>query len=73
MSLRDITKHRFFLQPLNFKLMKNSLLLLVDWGMGAMLIGVFAVVCIAMVLIVYSMSRNGKSATNQEEDDTNNG
>lgn len=53
--------------------MKNSLLLLVDWGMGAMLIGVFAVVCIAMVLIVYSMSRNGKSATNQEEDHTNNG
>ena len=51
--------------------MKNLLLLLVDWGMGAMLIGVFAVVCIAMVLVVYGMSRNGKSVTNGEEDKKN--
>lgn len=35
--------------------MEHFLILLVDWGMGAMLIGIFAAVCIALVLIVLNM------------------
>ena len=34
----------------------NSLMLpLVNWGMGTVIIGVFALVCIVMVLVVYNM------------------
>ena len=34
----------------------NSLMLpLVNWGMGTIIIGVFALVCIVMVLVVYNM------------------
>ena len=35
---------------------------LVDWGMGSFIIGIFAVVCIALVLVVYSLMRNDVSA-----------
>lgn len=35
--------------------MKNQIVVLVDWGMGALLIGVFAVVCVVRVLVVYNM------------------
>lgn len=41
----------------------NSLMLpLVNWGMGTVIIGVFALVCIVMVLVVYNMinSKNKK-------------
>lgn len=34
---------------------------LVNWGMGAAIIGVFALVCIVMVLIIYSLINSGKS------------
>lgn len=38
---------------------------LVDWTMGAILIGVFALVCIALVAIVMNMM---KSDTKKQED-----
>lgn len=45
----------------------TSILPLVNWGMGAIIIGVFAVVCIAMIWIVYSMVNSDK----KKETDTN--
>jgi ABC-type transport system involved in cytochrome bd biosynthesis fused ATPase/permease subunit len=33
---------------------------LVNWGMGAIIIGVFALVCIAMALVVYKMANSDK-------------
>jgi ABC-type spermidine/putrescine transport system permease subunit I len=33
---------------------------LVNWGMGAAIIGVFAVVCVALVLIVLNMMNSDK-------------
>ncbi len=38
-------------------------ILLVDWGMGSLIIGVFVVVCIAMVLIVTNMMKSDKKKT----------
>ena len=40
--------------------MKTKVLPLVDWGMGAAIIGIFALVCIVMVLVVYRMSAHRK-------------
>ena len=37
----------------------NTLFLpLVDWGMGIVLIGVFALVCVVLVLVVYNLSQS---------------
>lgn len=47
--------------------MKNLLLLLVDWGMGAWLIGVFAVVCIALILVVYNLASGDSKKSKTEE------
>jgi hypothetical protein len=33
---------------------------LVNWGMGATIIGVFAVVCVVIVLVVFSMINSDK-------------
>ena len=33
---------------------------LVNWGMGSILIGVFALVCIVMALVIYNMANNKK-------------
>lgn len=48
--------------------MEHFLILLVDWGMGALLIGVFALVCITLVLIVLNMIKGDskKSETDEE-------
>jgi cell division protein FtsX len=45
----------------------TSILPLVNWGMGAIIIGVFAVVCIAMVLIIYNMVNSDKKNTKETE------
>lgn len=45
----------------------TSILPLVNWGMGAILIGVFAVVVIAMIWIVYSMVNSDKKNTKETE------
>ena len=52
---------------LNFKMMKLVTLPLVDWTMGIVVIGVFALVCIAMVLIVMNMMQS-KSGKDQQHD-----
>ena len=46
----------------------NTLLLpLVNWGLGTIIIGVFVVVCIILVAVIYSLSRG----TNNVRDDVN--
>lgn len=42
---------------------------LVNWGMGALLIAVFAVVCIVMVLIVYNLASNDKKANKGQNEE----
>lgn len=46
-----------------------SIIPLVNWSMGAIIIGVFAVVCVVMVLIVYNMVKSGKKDTTDTEAD----
>lgn len=33
---------------------------LVNWGMGTIIIGVFALVCVVLVLVVYNLSAHDK-------------
>ncbi|WP_405370270.1 hypothetical protein [Nonlabens sp. Asnod2-A12] len=47
--------------------MKAIFLPLVNWGMGTVIIGVFAVVCIALVLVVYSLANGDKKSTDTEK------
>ena len=43
----------------------NSLFLpLVNWGLGTIIIGVFGLVCIILVIVVYNLSRSTNNATN---------
>lgn len=51
--------------------MKTLFLPLVDWGMGSFLIGVFAVVCIILILVVYSLSRSTERAKDDITEDDN--
>lgn len=47
----------------------NSLFLpLVNWGLGTIIIGVFAVVCIVLIAVIYNLSRG----TNNVKDDIDN-
>ena len=39
---------------------------LVNWGMGTIIIGVFAVVCVALVLVVYSLANGDKKSKDTE-------
>jgi uncharacterized membrane protein len=45
----------------------TSIIPLVNWGMGAIIIGVFAVVCVVMVLIIYNMVNSDKKNSNETE------
>jgi len=40
--------------------MRTLFLPLVDWGMGTVLIGVFALVCVILVAVVYNLSQGDK-------------
>ena len=40
--------------------MISNYISLVNWGMGAAIIGVFAVVCVVLVLIVFNMMNSDK-------------
>lgn len=40
---------------------------LVNWGMGVIIIGVFAIVCIAMAWIVYHMANSDKGKAKDSE------
>lgn len=46
--------------------MKLSMLPLVNWEMGNILIGVFALVCVVLVGVVYSLSQGDKKKTTDE-------
>ncbi|GER58090.1 hypothetical protein [Patiriisocius marinus] len=49
--------------------MKNLLVTpLVNWGMGAAIIGVFALVCVVLVFVVYSMASSDKKAKDSSEE-----
>ena len=50
--------------------MKSLIIPLVDWGMGAVLIGVFALVCITLTLIVFSMANSDKKKDDTTNDET---
>lgn len=47
--------------------MEQFLILLVNWGMGALLIGVFALVCITLILIVVNMIKADSKKTKTDE------
>lgn len=40
---------------------------LVNWGMGTVIIGVFALVCVALVLVVYSLANSDKKSADIEK------
>lgn len=48
----------------------TSIIPLVNWGMGTVLIGVFALVCVVLVLVVYSMASGDKKAPTTENEPT---
>jgi len=50
--------------------MKNFFLPLVNWGMGTFIIGVFAVVCVVLVLVIYNLTR-GKDNVKDDSLDNN--
>jgi glucose uptake protein GlcU len=43
-----------------------NLIPLVNWGMGTIIIGVFAIVCIVMSLVIYNLANSDKK---QKESD----
>jgi len=42
--------------------MKLISLPLVNWGMGTVIIGVFALVCVVLVLVVYNLANTDKKS-----------
>jgi len=44
---------------------------LVNWGMGSVIIGVFALVCVVLVLVVYNMVSAPSQPDNTEETSLN--
>lgn len=51
--------------------MKSLFLPLVDWGMGTFIIGVFAVVCVIIIAVIYNLSRSKDTVPDTNEDTTN--
>jgi len=53
--------------------MKSLLLPLVNWGMGTFIIGIFALVCVILVVVIYnlSQSKDNVSDTNDEIENSN--
>ncbi len=49
--------------------MKILMLPLVNWGMGVAIIGVFALVCIVLTLIVINMVKSDKKAKTETDQD----
>ncbi|EDM43705.1 hypothetical protein SCB49_08943 [unidentified eubacterium SCB49] len=46
----------------------NTLFLpLVDWGMGSFLIGIFALVCIILILVIYNLTQSKDSVSLPED------
>lgn len=51
----------------------NSLFLpLVNWGLGTILIGVFAIVCIVLVAVIYNLTRSNQNIKNERNEDSEN-
>lgn len=53
--------------------MKSLMLPLVNWGMGVVIIGVFALVCVVLAAVVINMVKSDKKAkteTESNEDET---
>lgn len=47
--------------------MISQLIPLVDWAMGSAIIGVFVLVCVALVLIVVNMMNSDKKKNEEEK------
>jgi len=47
--------------------MISNIIPLVDWGMGTVLIAVFAVVCVVLVLVILSLMNSDKKKNEGEE------
>ncbi|MDX1271339.1 hypothetical protein [Bizionia paragorgiae] len=45
--------------------MKSLMLPLVNWGMGAAIIGVFALVCVVLAAVVINMVKSDKKANTE--------
>lgn len=46
--------------------MQNTILPLVNWGMGTTIIVVFAIVCVVLSVVVYRLVNSGKDKENKE-------
>jgi len=42
---------------------------LVNWGLGTIMIGVFAVVCVVLVAVIYNLSRDTKRSTDENQNE----
>lgn len=49
--------------------MKNLILPLANWGIGTIIIGVFAIVCIVMTVVVFNLVNSGKKRKTPQNDD----
>lgn len=49
--------------------MKQLTVVLVNWGMGAAILGIFAVVCIVISVVIYSMVQSEKRSRKKEENE----
>lgn len=47
--------------------MKNLILPLVNWAMGAIIIGVFAIVCVVMVVVIYHLAKSDKKKNDRTQ------
>lgn len=47
--------------------MISNIIPLVDWGMGTVLIGVFAVVCVVLVLVILNLMNSDRKKNEGEE------
>jgi Na+-translocating ferredoxin:NAD+ oxidoreductase RnfG subunit len=50
--------------------MSTLYLPLVDWGMGTFLIGIFALVCVILIAVVYRLSQSKDNIKTPDEEET---
>lgn len=52
--------------------MNSFFLPLVNWGLGTVLIGVFALVCMILIVVIYNLSRGTNNVTNDTPNELDN-
>lgn len=48
--------------------MKTMFLPLVNWGLGTIIIGVFGVVCVVLVAVIYNLTRGNQNVNNDNNE-----